>query len=790
MKQFFLTCLLIAVMSIIASCQYTLSGTVTDQSNADLLAGASVIIENTFIGTITDDKGQFIITNLKKGIYAIRISFIGYQSVTHTVELTSNHILNTGLEKSHVLEETVIVTATNALEKYPATFKNINNINIEKLNLGKDLPLIIDNAPSVVTTSDAGSGIGYTNLRIRGSDITRINVTMNGIPMNDPESQLVFFVDLPDFASSIDNVQIIRGVGTSVNGAAAFGASINIQTMKLKPLPYCEINNSFGSFNTIKNNILFGTGLIHNKWSFDGRLSNLSSDGYIDRASAKLTSYFLSGSYNSKNSILKLNVFSGKEKTYQAWSGVPQDSLKTNRTYNPFTYQNQTDNYKQDHYQLILSRQFFNKWNLNAAMHYTHGEGYYEEYIKDADFASYLMDTLVINDSIITRTSLVRQQWLSNDFYGFTYSLHFDNKKKIKFTLGGALNQYNGDHFGKVIWATYASNSDINKKYYDNNGLKNDANVFGKLVYSVTDIFDIFIDMQYRKIIYHFDGIDQYLNNVRQKAVLDFINPKAGIHLGFNRNNSIYASYCVGNKEPDRNDYIASTAESRPKYETLYDFEAGYRYITSKINIHTDVYYMDYKNQLVLTGKINDVGEYTRTNIDKSYRTGVEADVSVLLNRKLKFSANGAYSINKILNFTEYLDDYSTGIQQSIKYNNTDIAFSPSVVAYGEIDIYILKNLSLVISEKYVSRQFLDNTSNPDRVINEYFTTDLRMHYKIKTNLFREIGLNVIVNNLFNKMYESNGWTYSYIYENEVVTENAYFPQAGINFLAGVSLKF
>ncbi len=790
MKKNVFVWLMLIAMPFIGFCQYAVTGMITDKENSELLTGANVVVEGTFIGSSSDAKGEFKMKNLKKGKYIINVSFIGYRTFSQIIDLNTDLILNVQLEKSHILEETVVITATNSSDNSPTTFKNISINEVKEINLGKDLPYLLNSTPSVVTTSDAGTGVGYTNIRIRGSDITRINVTMNGIPMNDPESQVVFFVDLPDFASSIDNIQINRGVGTSSNGAAAFGASINIQTLKLNSNPYCEINNSYGSFNTIKNNILFGTGLIDKKWSFEGRLSNLSSDGYIDRASSKLNSYFISGAYYGNKSILKLNVFSGKEKTYQAWNGVPQDSLKTNRTYNPFTYKNQTDNYQQNHYQLIFSKQINDNWNINTALHYTHGEGYYEEYKNTADFIDYGMDTLFIKDSIITQTDLIRQKWLKNDFYGVTYSANYDNKNKLKLSIGGALNQYDGDHYGKVIWAQYASNSDINKNYYENNGLKTDFNIYSKLIYSITKRFDLFVDMQYRQIEYSFVGYDKNLNNVKQKISLNFINPKAGLSYNFNKNNIIYASYCVGNKEPDRNDYVESTPESRPKNETLYDAETGYKYNNQKMNLTANLFYMDYKNQLVLTGKINDVGEYTRTNIEKSYRTGIELDAAFLITHKLKLAANAAYSINKINMFSEYLDDYSNGVQIVNQYKNTDIAFSPAIVSSGDLSYNVFKNLSVIFSEKYVGKQYLDNTSNKNRMVNDYFVSDLRMHYIFKTKYVREIGINAMVNNIFNKMYESNGWTYSYIYNNETITENAYYPQAGINFIVGLSLKF
>ncbi|NVO02516.1 MAG: TonB-dependent receptor [Bacteroidetes bacterium] len=775
---------------LIAFSQFTLSGKVCDKETNETIPSANVRLENSWQVSSTDASGCFSITKLKKNNYQILISYVGYKTYSENIEVDKDIIVTIKLEKTSLLQDEVIISATKADNKSATTFKNIDKKEIKEINLGKDLPYLISSSPSTVVTSDAGAGVGYTGIRIRGSDITRINVTVNGIPINDPESQGVYWVNMPDFASSIDNIQIQRGVGTSTNGAAAFGASINIQTLKLNPEPYAEINSSYGSYNTSKNTFSVGTGLINKKFSFDGRLSKLYSDGYIDRAFSDLKSFYVSGSYYGNKSILKLNIFSGKERTYQAWYGVPKDSLATNRTYNPYTFDNQTDNYQQDHYQLIYSKELFKNLNVNAALHYTRGRGYYEEFRENDDFANYNLNPVIIGNDTITSSNLIRQRWLDNNFYGITYSANYDNQKKLKLTIGGAYNIYDGDHFGKVIWAEFASNTKPENNYYLNNGKKKDFNIFGKGLYQITKKLSGFIDVQFRNINYSFIGYDNDLVSVDQNVILNFINPKAGLNFDFNSNNSIYASYSIGNKEPNRDDYVQSSVNSRPKPENLKDIEIGFKNASMNKRFNINCFYMDYQNQLVLTGKINDVGEYTRTNISKSYRAGIEFDGSIRIIKYLILSANGAYSINKIKDFTEYIDNFDDWSQSVNNYKETDIAFSPSIIAGGNLNYSPLKNLDLNFGTKYIGKQYLDNTSNKDRMINAFNVSDFRISYIIKTKLIKEIGLSFIINNIFDTKYESNGWTYSYISGGNAYTENYYYPQALRNYMIGINFKF
>ncbi len=792
MKSFLLNAILVscflALASFSASAQFKISGTVSDESQT--LAGANVAIKNTYKATTTNANGNYVLNNLKHGEYTIIVSFIGYETKEITIQLTADFEQNISLNKRTVVSDEVVVSATRAAKTTATTYSEVSKEEIAKNNLGQDIPFLLQQTPSVIVTSDAGAGVGYTGINIRGSDATRINVTVNGIPVNDSESHGTWWVNTPDLASSVENIQVQRGVGTSTNGAAAFGASINVQTAQLNVKPYAEINNSYGSFNIWKHTIKASSGLLADHFTVDARLSKISSDGYMDRASCDLKSYYLSAAYYGKNIMLRFVNFSGKEKTYQSWYGVPQDSLATNRTYNYYTYENETDNYQQDHYQLLFSQEFSRAWRMNAALHYTKGRGYYEQYRTGDSFTDYGLQNIVIGSDTITSSDFIRQRWLDNNFYGVTYSFEYNSGKRFSAILGGAANKYEGGHFGTIIWAQYASNAAINHKYYDDNANKNDVNAYFKANYRIGKKLNAFIDLQYRNIQYSFLGYNNLLQNVEQEVTLNFFNPKAGLVYELNGSQHIYASYSRGNREPVRDDFTQSTPDSRPKHETLNNIEAGYKLNGKNFRFGITYYLMDYKNQLVLTGQINDVGAYTRTNIDKSYRTGIEPEFEVRFAKIITVGGNFTYSMNKIKNFTEFVDDYDSGVQQTIEHKNTDIAFSPNIISSGTIGVQPLKNLNISFISKYVGKQYLDNTSDDSRSIAAYFTENVRINYLIKTKVVREIGISLLLNNVFNTMYEANGYTFSYVYGGEKTTENYYYPMAGFNFLAGVNLKF
>lgn len=776
------------LLSISVRAQFSITGTVSDQTQT--LAGANIYIKNTYKATTSDANGNFHLKNISSGEYTLVTSFIGYETQETSILINENKELNIVLNKKEVVADEVIVSATRAGKNTATTYSETTKEEIAKNNLGQDIPFLLQNMPSVMVNSDAGAGVGYTGINIRGSDATRINVTVNGIPINDSESHGTWWVNMPDLASSVENIQVQRGVGTSTNGAAAFGASINIQTAQLNPLPYAEISNSYGSFNTWKHTVKAGSGLLANHWTVDARLSKISSDGYIDRAFSDLKSYYLSAAYYGKNSILRFVNFSGKEKTYQSWWGVPEDSLKTNRTYNYYTYENETDNYQQDHYQLLFSHEFSRAWRINTAFHYTRGRGYYEQFRENDSFSDYGLQNIIIGNDTITESDFIRQRWLDNHFYGLTWSLEYNTGKRFSTTLGGGANRYEGKHFGTIIWAQFASNSAINHRYYDNDATKTDAHVFLKANYRIGKNLNAFLDLQYRAIQYSFLGYNNLLQNVEQQANFVFFNPKTGLVYEFSGNQNVYVSYSRGNREPVRNDFTESTPDSRPKHETLDNIEAGYKRNGKNYRFGITYYLMYYKNQLALTGQINDVGAYTRTNIPKSYRTGIEPELEIRFAKIFTIGGNFTYSINKINSFTEYIDNYDTYTQETVEHKNTDIAFSPNLMASGFLTIQPLKGLDLSFISKYVGRQFLDNTSNISRSINPYFTQNIRINYWLNTKLIDEIGIQLLLNNIFNTMYEANGYTFSYIYDGEKTTENYYYPMAGFNFLAGLNLRF
>lgn len=811
-KIIFLAATIFATANCIA--QYSVYGTIQD-SLSNPIVGATVRILNTYKGTSSDNNGNFKVNNLNTGSYQLEVSFIGYQSHQISVDnLTENREYKVVLKESKQTLDELVVSATRVKDNSPIAHSNISYQDIEKNNLGQDIPFLLQNEVSVVSTSDAGAGVGYTGFRLRGSDATRINVTVNGIPINDAESQGTFWVNMPDFASSTENIQIQRGVGSSTNGAGAFGGTVNLQTTTLKEKAYGEVATSYGSFNTQKYTAKFGTGLINNHWAFDARASYIKSDGYIDRATSDLRSYYLSGGYFTEKSSIKLVYFAGKEVTYQSWWGTPEsritgnkedmethamnnglDSVQTynllnsGRTYNFYQYQNEVDNYGQDHAQLLLTHQFSSKLSANAALHYTYGRGYYEQFRKDDAFANYGLKDLVVGSDTITSTDLIRRRWLDNHFYGATYNLAYNNSK-LSLVLGGGYNNYDGRHFGELIWMRFANNTGKGYRYYDNDANKKDFNTYLKADYLVAEKLTLFADLQVRTVEYSTQGKDNDLRILSVDTNFVFFNPKGGLSYQMNEKTRFYASLSVGNREPVRGDFIDNPSDKQPKHETMLDYEAGVDLKWKKVIVQTNFYYMDYKNQLILTGELNDVGSSIRTNVDKSYRTGVELSANFLISKKVVLGFNTTLSQNKIDQFTEVLYDYTTDFDVvENKYRNTDIAFSPNVIAAGNIVYMPVKALSLMLQTKYVGKQYLDNTSNSKRAIDAYQTVDGRLSYSIYPKKMREISFNLLVNNMLNSLYSSNGYTYSYIYEN-LITENFYYPQAGTNFLVGLTFKF
>ncbi len=713
----------------------------------------------------------------------------------------------------------VEVKALRAGEKAPFTKTNLDKKQIEQVNLGQDLPFILNQTPSVTINSDAGNGIGYTGIHIRGTDATRINMTLNGIPYNDAESQGTYFVDLPDFASSVNSIQIQRGVGTSSNGAGAFGATINFSTNEFNEKPYGEINNSYGSFNSWKNTVKAGSGLIDGHFTIDARLSRISSDGYIDRASSNLKSFYLSSAWMDAHSSIRFNIIEGTEKTYQAWNGIPgaklfgdkaaldqhyadnagpgsqgylyvtpADSLNLynsgRRTYNYFTYPNQTDNYLQNHFQLFFNHQVNDNLSFNTAAFLTRGKGYYEEYKEQDAYANYGLTGPVYSGDTLSTTDLIRQQWLDNYFYGGIFSLQY-KQKGTQFTLGGGWDKYDGKHYAFINW-TENGGVPNGYTYYNVPAHKTDFNIYGKWQQQWTTHFSTFADVQYRHISYDLEGFEDD-PSLMVFTHYNFFNPKAGLtYTGHEW--QAYLSYSRASHEPNRTDYEAGL-DQQPKPETLNDVELGYEKKTLRSSFGATFYYMEYKNQLALTGKINDVGQYTRSNVPSSYRMGIELQGSSRLADWFTVSGNIAFSQNKIKDYTEYIDDYDNGGQKSYFHSHPDIAFSPAIVGGATLQFFPFPHAEIGLPAKYVSKEYLDNTQNEGRKLDGYYTQDLRLLYTLKFPMVKEIDFIFQLNNVFNRKYEPNGYTYSSFYGGQIVTENFYFPMAGTNVMFAVNIK-
>ncbi|MBA2612408.1 MAG: TonB-dependent receptor [Bacteroidetes bacterium] len=786
--------------------QSILSGNVRSDKG-EAIPFAVIGIKNTQLSATTNSEGAYKFKNLKPDTYVLTTRCLGYLDKTDTITVAADLVFDPQLFASNKQLDEVVVNATRVNKNNGMAYSNIDAETLKKQNLGQDAPYMLNLLPSVVVNSDAGAGVGYTGLRIRGSDGTRINVTINGVPVNDAESQGTYFVDMPDLVSSTNNIQVQRGVGASSNGAGAFGASINFQTNELKDKPYANAISTAGSFNTFRNTIAAGTGLLNNKFTLDARASNISSDGYIDRAKSNLQSYYVAAGYYGKKSVLKFINFYGQEKTYQAWYYVLEDSIKKgNRTDNPAGlyydtngkpqyYKNETDNYKQNNFQLHFIHQVNSRLSFNLTGHYTKGKGYYEQYKQGQSLSAYnINDVITPKGDTITTSDIIRRLWLDNDFAGGIFNLNYTPNSKLAFTLGGGYNTYYGKHFNRVVWAQYASNSQIDHQYLFNTANKNDGNVYLKTNYKPVSTLNMFIDLQVRNVSHRFLGFNDSLAAKMQNQSYTFFNPKFGVSWDAYSHLNIYASVSMANKEPNRDDFVQSSPKSRPKPEQLMDIEAGVKYTIKNFYFATNVYDMEYKNQLVLNGKVNNVGAYNRVNVASSYRRGIEVEASANLNKFFTIGGNVTISQNKINNFVEYIDSsdaaYTISTQYKKEYKNTDISFSPNEISSLMFVIKPVKNMEITFTNKYVGRQYLDNTTNIKRSISPYYVTDARFNYTIKTNLIPEISFMFAVYNLLSTKYETNGYTYSYYTDATLNTFNYKAPAAPINFLGGISLKF
>lgn len=714
----------------------------------------------------------------------------------------------------------VVVQATRANENSPVPHSNFSAAVLNRQYHAQDVPFLLSSVPSLVETSDGGAGVGYTGLRIRGSDPTRINVTINGIPFNDTESQGVFWVDLPDLASSAAEIQVQRGVGTSTNGAGAFGASVNLDLSKIEPERFARISNTIGSFGTRKHSVMVGTGLLDNKWSFSARVSSIHADGYVDRASADLNSVHLSGAYLDQRQSFQIQVLSGREITYQAWNGLPAQYLEVPelRTYNSAgterpgsSHPDEVDNYTQRHYLAHYKRELASGLHLQLNGHYTQGFGYYEQYKADQEMGNYGLPLNPLIDTLLAPMDLIRRRWLDNDFYGGTFALRWlpGNAWKTSFLLGGAWSKYEGRHFGELIWTESFAGVYNDYRYYENEANKRDANIFLKLETSPFSRFTSFIDVQFRGIQYDFLGFDNELKHVQQQSTLSFFNPKIGATYDLPANWTAFAFLGVGHREPNRDDYTQSTPASRPKPERLLDVEAGIRGKAKSWSLATNFFWMRYQDQLVLDGRLNDVGAYIRTNVPDSWRTGFELEASAVLDPIFTLSGSASISQNKIRSFQEYQDNWDTGAQEILVHENTDLAFSPNFIARGEGMLRVFKRnahtLTTSLIGKYVSKQYLDNTSNAQTQLPGYFVSELRLNYDLSQWVGKELNFMLSVNNLLDKKYASNGWAYRYVSASydarpydaytrreagDVYHQAGFFPQAGRNWMATLRLAF
>ncbi len=747
-----------------------------------------------------------------------RLLFIPFLFIAQGVVAQSGNTQGQDSSRRVQSIEGIIVTRLRAKETPSNSL--VHKDDLKARNFGQDLPTLLEFTPSVVTTSDAGAGIGYSGIRIRGVDASRINVTINGIPVNDPESHDVYWVNMPDLVGSVENIQIQRGVGSSTNGAAAFGASLNIKTSDIRSKAYARTDLAAGSFGTLKGTLQAGTGLLNGKFSLDARLSQIQSDGYLDRAYSDLSSLGLTANYLTKKSIWKAVVLNGAERTYQAWYGTPesryrgdeegmlayaarnglsqeetQNLLNAGRTYNYYTYANQVDNYNQNNYQLHFIHRFSEKLDMNVAAHYTHGRGYYEEFRKEDDLADYGLAPVVLGSDTVNQSDIIRRRWLDNHFVGVVYGLNYQPLSNLKFTFGGAVNSYSGAHFGELIWAQFASNSQIYDRYYDNNALKQEASAYLKTNYQIQN-WDLTLDLQYRGINYRFLGVDQVsgvLTDVTQTVNYQFFNPKFALAKTFERQ-QVFASVGIANREPVRRDFRESTPANRPVPETMYDSELGYKITGKNWMAQSNLYFMYYLNQLVLTGQINDVGGYTRTNVDQSYRAGIELEFQYNVSKQIKINSSTALSQNKIRNFVEYvdvyLDDEPYYTQIQIEHGQTDLAFSPNFVQSLSVQYAPIQTLQLAFQTKYVSRQYLDNTSNVARSLDPFTFSNFTLNWTVQQDFAEALELGFMVNNVFNALYANNGYTFSYQYGGQTTTENFYYPQAGRHFLLRMSLAF
>ncbi|MBK9146521.1 MAG: TonB-dependent receptor [Flavobacteriales bacterium] len=790
MKQF-LSIAASALMAHAAMPQARLQGIVTDDGGSPL-DGVSVLVgADGRLGTATDRTGRFELKGVGEGEVRLRAQHLGYVPID-TLLLARAEAVTLRMTRAAVFLGAAEVTALRAGDRAPFAKSVMSREQIDRINTGVDLPFLLEQQPGVVATSDGGTGIGYTYMRIRGTDGTRTNITLNGVPFNDAESQGAFLVNLPDLASSLEDIEVQRGVGSSTNGPAAFGASVSMRTTAVKREPWALLGASGGSFSAQRYSVSAGTGLIDGRFSLDARLSSISTEGYVDRASADLKSYFVQGAWVGAKRSLRFIAFQGKEITYQAWAGVPREVVDTNRTFNPYTYENEVDNYEQAHYQLLLDHRLSPSVTLNATLFRVDGAGYFEQFREGDELAAYGIAPAVINGDSTATSDLIRRRWLENTLLGANANADI-GLGKHRLVLGASYSHYSGQHFGELIWARYAGSADIGDRYYDNDARKTDLSAFVKLTYGLRHNIDAYGDLQFRSVSHWLEMLNAELVPEQQPIAFSFFNPKAGVTWSLSSGDRVYASIAVANREPNREDLQETAPSSRPRSERLVDYELGYERRTGHLSAGVNCYLMDYADQLVLTGELNDVGAALRTNLARSYRAGVELMGALRVSKRLTWRANAAFSRNRVRAFTEFVDDWDNGGQVGYTYAESELPLSPGVVAGSELTYRALEGkratADLTLVTKYVGRQFLDLSASVDRMLDPFLVSDLRLNATWLAKGTKGIEFNLTLRNLFSELYESNGWVYSYVSDGRRQEFVGLYPQAPLNLLGGVSVR-
>lgn len=800
--------------------QYTISGKVFNDLGERLEFG-SVFLVNTPYAAVSDINGLYVIRDIAPGNYLLKASYVGYDPIIMEVEVYNNIEQDIHFSGEIFRLHQIDIQANRIVARGPFTRSDVSKEALIKNNLGQDVTYLLQWTPSMVVTSDAGAGIGYTSMRMRGSDQTRINVTLNGVPVNDAESQNVFWVNMPDLAASVTNVQVQRGAGPATVGAGAFGGTVSINTLEVRINPFLDVDAAYGSFGTHKLSANLGSGLMHDKYSVQGRVSWIHSDGYIDRASADLASYYFSAVRVTSKSSLRLNVLSGQEQTYQAWNGSPEAKVRgdeaalqahywvnvgglyktredsvnlfsSDRKYNYYTYQNQVDNYRQTHFQLLHAYQFNPKFKTKLTLFYTKGKGFFEEWKPQAKLKDYGLEPVMDeHGTLISKSDIVRKRWLDNGLVGVLGDAVYDVNNNAALHFGIGANHYVGHHFGHIKKSSIAlPNLSRDYRYYDNTGKKSDISGYARWVQHLANRWTFFGDLQVRYVDYGILGTDKTREFVDVSENFTFFNPKAGLSYGLTHSSDLYASIAVAGKEPSRVDFIDNALAGLPNPERLYNSEIGYRLDKNRTKFESNIYYMDYKDQLVLTGDLNESGAGIRVNVPKSYRLGWESSLTHFLNNTWAIHLNATWSQNKIKAFDEVFADYTNGFEKEIiHHENTDISFSPSLTGMVGILCKPLDGLEIEWSGKYVSRQYLDNTTNLDRSLPSYHFHNLRIAKDFNASFWKHCTATLQVNNVLNYKYSSNGYTYSYRYE-DIITENFLYPQAGINLMLGVNIRF